>query len=124
MRKILIKLLFYLLKVDKSTKNIIPLKDLYLVQDKNVAEEAEQEIIKRHKKALSVVYDVPYFIEYLYLQVVEKQREHLLTIGKDKKILQQASILFILFLIEEIKSADATLRIEGLKKSRESRTNK
>ena len=113
MRTLLIKILFWLLKVDLKTKNLIPLTDLKYTQAVE-SEKEERETIKmlmldKYYKALSVAYHTPFFAQWLYLQVVTKRNEHIRTLDKEKRRHQVAAMLTLLSLIEEMKTADKIL---------------
>lgn len=109
MKQLFIKLLFRLLRVQDHTKHIIVFEDLLKLKPKEGPEVIEKVKFK-HTKALSSVSAIPGFIEWLYLQVVIKQREHIQTMDKEKKRHQVASILFILYLINEVQQADEVLK--------------
>jgi hypothetical protein len=109
MKTLLIKILFWLLKVNESTKNLVLYEDLRRLKPIE-SEELIKQIQFKYNKALSVALSIPHFMEWLYLQTVIKQREHLLTIDKDKRNHQRATVLFILWMIEEMKRADQALK--------------
>jgi hypothetical protein len=114
MRTILIKILFKLLKVENYTKNLIYIEDLKRIKPIE-AKETIEALKFKYNKALSTVLSIPHFIEWLYLQVIEKQREHLLTLDKQKQEAQRSSILFILYLINEIQEADKKMKLYNKK---------
>ena len=109
MKEILIKILFKLLKVESHTKNLIVFDDLRKIKPVE-SEEVIEQLNTKYIKALSTVTSIPHFIEWLYLQVVIKQREHIMTFDKEKRVHQRATILFIIWLIEEIQKADKKLK--------------
>ena len=108
MRQILIKILFRLLKVQDHTKHIIHFDDLVKLKPKE-GPEVKSRVEFKHAKALSSVASIPGFIEWLYLQVIVKQREHIQTLDKEKQRHQVQAILFILFIINEIQQADVRM---------------
>ena len=111
MRTILIKILFRLLKVDLKTKDLVPFDDL-----KHIAGEQKAHLItdnfrkQKYIKALAGAYNTPDFIEWVYLQVVTKRNEHILTLDKTKKLQQQQAVLTFLMLIEEMRNANQQLK--------------
>lgn len=109
MKTFLIRLLFKLLKVENATKNLIYLEDLKRIKPIE-GRDIENDVKLKYYKALSSVMMIPHFLEWLYYQVIVKQREHIMTINKDKREHQRASILFILYLINEIQEADKELK--------------
>lgn len=111
MRTFLIKILFRLLGVNQKTKDLIIFDDIKRLKPIE-GEEIIRQVTFKYNKALSVVLSTPHFIEWLYLQVVIKQREHLMTMDKEKRTHQRATVLFILWMIEEMKKADRALRKE------------
>ena len=109
MKELLIKILFRLLKVEEKTKNLVLFDDLRKIKPIEGGQIVEQLEFK-YNKALSSVLSIPHFIEWLYLQVIVKQREHIMTFDKEKRVHQRATILFIIWLIEEIQKADKKLK--------------
>lgn len=110
MRTFLIKLLFRLLKVNSFTKNIIYLEDIKKLKPLE-GNEVIKSIQLKYDKALSSVLAIPHFIEWLYYQVIEKQREHVTTFDKQKREHQVATILLILYMINEIREADMRMKL-------------
>jgi hypothetical protein len=109
MRTFLIKILFRLLRVGDETKNLVLYEDLKRLKPIESGELINQ-IQFKYNKALSVALSIPHFMEWLYLQVVTKQREHLLTMDEERRTHQRATILFILWMIEEMKRADQAIK--------------
>jgi hypothetical protein len=109
MRTLLIKILFKLLKVNYNTRHLVPVEDLKILKP-NEGAEIVKKLNFKYDKALSSVLAIPGFVEWLYLQVIDKQREHIMTLDKSKRDTQVATILFILFLINEIQEADKRLK--------------
>jgi len=106
MKQLLIKILFKLLKVDSICKNILLYDDIKRVEEPEIAKEKIEDIEKKYRNTLSVALHTPYMLEWLYMQVVNKRREHIMTENKDKRDMIRATILFILYFIEEMKKAD------------------
>lgn len=118
MRELFIKILFYLLKVRFKTKDLLLFEDINRLKDPEESQELIREIQLKYNRTLSVVYSTPHFIEWIYLQILTKQREHIMTQDKEKKTHQVASIIFLLWLIEEMKRADKELLILNKKAKR------
>ena len=115
MKIILIKILFWLLKVDVKCQNLVPFDDLKKIAGEVQAEELKQQMKKeKYDKALSVAEGIPYFKEWLYLNVVNKRNEHIRTLNKVKRQAQLSEMLTFLRIIEEMRLAD--YRIKQIKK--------
>lgn len=108
MKEFLIKILFWLLKVEDKTNHLIVFEDLKKLKPIESGETINNLKFK-YNKALSSALSIPHFIEWLYLQVIIKQREHIMTMDKEKRAHQRATILFILWIIEEMQKADKEL---------------
>jgi hypothetical protein len=110
MKELLIKILFWLLKVNDRTKHLIVFDDLKKLKPIESGETISQLEFK-YNRALSSVLSIPHFIEWLYLQVIIKQREHIMTMDKEKRTHQRATILFVLWMIEELQKADKKIKL-------------
>lgn len=109
-KRLLIKLLFHLLKVDLKTKNIIPFDDLKSIAGERKANEIN-ESFRRQKyiKALAAANNIRDFNEWLYLQVVTKRNDHIRTLDKEKRKAQTYGMLTFLYIIEELREAEKAL---------------
>lgn len=107
-RKVIIRLLFRLLKLRDHTDNLMLFSDMdkFTDYDPDTLKEVKNAILTKYMIAKAEVYNNSKFIQYLYYMVVEKQREHVMSTDKHKLAVQQATILFILKLIEELKQSD------------------
>jgi len=110
MREILINILFWLLKVDLKTKDLVPFDDLKSIAGETKAHIVTEEFKKqKYTQALASAYHISNFTEWLYLQVVTKRNEHIRTLDKTKKLQQQQAILTFLMLIEEMRKSNEDL---------------
>ena len=107
-RKLLIKLLFRLLKIEKHTKDLMLFSDMdrFTDYDKDTLDQVKAGILKKYMIAKAEVYNNSTFIQYLYFMIVQKRAEHITTVDKKKRDVQIATILFITKLIDELKSSD------------------
>lgn len=110
MKPLLIRILFYLLKVDLKTRDLVPFDELKSIAGEVKASQINEQFRKdKYMRALAAAYHVQYFNEWLYLQVVTKRNEHIKTIDGDKRSAQQASMLTFLMLIEALRTANDDL---------------
>ena len=117
LRTILIRILFKVLSVEGYTRNLIPLADIALMRRPDVAASAQERLRSDFLRALATAYGIPKFVEMLYVQLVEKQREHMQTFDKGKREHQVASALYILWLIEQMREADALMNKKSARDS-------
>jgi len=109
---LIINILFKLLKIESKTTNLMLFEDMskFSGHEPEVIARVQETIREKYNIAKADAYNNEMFVQFLYLTLVEKQREHVKTFDKDKKAVQLATILFILWLVEEMKKADDWLK--------------
>ena len=105
-KTLIIRMLFKLLKVEDNTKDLILFEDAAKLLDGDDYVELEKAVNLKYFKSLAEVANTPNFTQWLYFQIVIKQRQHILTLDKDKKVTQRASILSFLFILDRLREAD------------------
>ena len=104
MKRIILKILFYLSGVSLKTKNLILFEDLEKYQGKN--EDLEKQVIRKYLEAKAKAYNVQNFTEWLYYQMLIKQRSYVLSASKEQQTHRRAEIIYLLWLLNELREAD------------------
>ena len=111
MTNLAIKLIFWLFKVKVKTKDLLLFDDLEAIKGSDARNIAQKKIEGNYIRAKAHAYHTEHFIEYLYFQVLTKQRSCALTEVKSARIHRRAEMMFILNLINELREASRLVEL-------------